>query len=65
MNLAPFVVHTWSSGGAAMSKAVSIVRNADYAATRVKERTLEDLRIFTGLCVILLPGCTAQLYLVL
>ena len=36
VNLAPFVVHTSSSGGAAMSKAVSIVRNADRATTRVK-----------------------------
>ena len=42
MNLAPFVVHTWSSGGAAMSKAVSIVRNADNAATRVNAAHVDE-----------------------
>ena len=36
MNLAPFVVHISSSGGAAMSKALDIVRRAAYAPTRVK-----------------------------
>ena len=36
MNLAPFVMHISSSGGAARSKELNIVRNADWTGTRVK-----------------------------
>ena len=35
VNLAPFVVHISSSGGAAMSKALDIVRRAAYTPTIV------------------------------
>ena len=36
MNFAPFVMHISSSGGAARSKELNIVRNADWTGTRVK-----------------------------